>query len=233
MTKLIPLLLLISQLSFSQKGSIEILFEDETTVYTNWIKLKDSPFMKRPFITIDDEYGDRYRIKDIIYYKGFDQNSVYRYLEKIQLDDYPDGYRFTERINSVDSSSHVKLYNDRFLYSGIDFTSRSSKEYYSINDSYFKNINYRNVKNEESFNSIGEMHLKSAKNIQVFQYVSTSVGLLLLSKVIFDNTDPSDSEFINDNDNIVIFTGVALIAIPLSLRQIKISNLKYALRNMM
>jgi len=224
------LLLFVTFSSYSQNKSIEILLKTDSIITTKWIELHDFPFFQSPFIKIHNIDGPKIKIRSIQNYKGYDQNGNYRQLDVIDFNTKRK-YYFTERNFQLDSTGKVKIYFDQLIFGLDDNSYKIENVKYSLNNSEIRDLNYRNVKNDliDIINS--DNNLKKVNQIRIIQYISIGLGAALLTDVLIENWDPTDSEFMNKESNLKFIASGLLLTFPFTLKKPKQKRLLKVLRN--
>lgn len=223
-------LLFVTFSCYSQDKSIEILLKTDSLITTDWIELYDFPFFQDPFIKIHSLDGPKIKISNILNYKGYDQFGNYRQLDVI---DYgvKRKYCFTERKFQLDSTEKVKLYFDQLIFGLSDNSWKIKNIKYSVNNRELRKLNYRNVRSDLIDFNISENDLKKANQIRIIQFISIGLGAALLTDLLINNWDPTDSEFMNTEGNIKFITSGLLLTFPFTLEKLKQKKLLNTLRN--
>ena len=227
----LSLLLLATISCYSQDKSIVIQLKSDSLIKTNWIKLYDFPFFQKPFIRIHSANGHKIKLRDINYYKGYDQNGNFRYLKTLDLE-FQKNFRFSERLLRLDSTQSVDIYYDYVTMGGTDivFSSRFENNYYSIKNQPIKNVNYRNVRNDLADCEFSQSDIRSAKRIKFIQLLSVGIGTALLTKTIWNITNPLNETFPKKVSEISFIVSGALLVFPFTLERAKKTKLTDALR---
>jgi hypothetical protein len=198
----------------SQNNSFEIYLNSDSTIKTNKLELVTNSFLKAPHIIINEANPTKINLDKIEFYEGFDSNGVFKSCNVINLN-FQNQYHFTERIFSKEKLSEVELFYTKLTFGKWNF-SKSYKSYkYKIGSNVIKKINYYNLKSDFSKNSEGYNYFKKGNKYRVLQIISTSLGVILASKVILDVHEDSFYSKKDTQTNILYATSGLLIITPL------------------
>ena len=226
------LLVLLATIScYSQDKSIVIQLKSDSLITTKWIKLYDFPFLQKPYIRIYSANGHKIKLREINYYKGYDQNGNFRYFKTVDLG-FQKNFRFSERLLRLDSTQNVNIYYDYVTTGGTDmvFSSRVENNYYSIKNQPVKKVNYKNVRNDLANCEFSQSDIKSAKRIMFLQLLSAGIGTALLTKTIWNITNPLHENFPKKASEISFIASGAFLVIPFTLERARKTRLTNALR---
>lgn len=230
MKYLLLFFLLLPFTAFSQENkSVEIILKTDSIIKTNWIKLYDTPFFIKPYIKIDSEDGQKIRVQGIKNYKGTDQNSYYRRLSTIDLDRKK--YQYTEFMQRKDSFENAIITREYETFGFWNHSSTSRQITYKLNNNDAKELNYNNIKYDFANLNYSNRYFQQARNIRILQNTSVLVATGLLMNFMVNNWDPSDGDFLNTKDNIILLTSGLLFVFPFTLENIKERKLINALYN--
>ncbi len=230
MKYLLLFFLLLPFTALSQENKfVEIMLKTDSIIKTNWIKLYDTPFFMKPYIKTDNEDGPKISVQDIKSYKGMDQNGYYRRLSTIDLDRKK--YQYTEFMQKKDTFENAIITSEYETFGFWNHSFTSSKISYKINNNDAKELNYNNIKHDFASLNYSNRYFQQARNIRILQNTSVLVATGLLMNFMVNNWDPSDGDFLNTKDNIILLTSGLLFVFPFTLENIKERKLINALYN--
>jgi hypothetical protein len=221
------LFILISLSCYSQKKSIKLILNTDSTITTEWINLYDSPILSSPYIKIDGNNGDKIKIKDIRSYKGYDQFGNYKRLETIRFKT-KGKYCFTEQTFKQDSVDNIKIFYNQVLFGRPENSSKFNRVRYKLENNEIKDLNYKNVKIDFDY---AQDKLKNVNHLRIAQIISASLGVLLLSDIILDHWDPQNAEFGNKKDELKFIASGLLLTFPFTLEKAKQKRLIKIIKN--
>jgi hypothetical protein len=214
----------------SQNTSIEIRLTSDSTIHTDYIKLKHSPMLGKPYIRVHNNSGIKIKIKDISSYEGFDKFGNYRSL-KAEKYNYRSGQAFNERLFLEEKSGNISMYYDRITFGSTENSSTLEFYYYRVANKNFKTLNYRNISDDlKDFDGRTNNNLKWAKRIKFIQFSSAIIGTAILTNLVVFDSSKLDAVNINRLESFSFFASGIFLTFPLTLEKIKRTKLKNALK---
>lgn len=225
------ILLALFQTAYSQDKNVEITLETDSVIYTSWIELNAFPFLKRPYVIIDNPNGLKINLRDLKAYHGVDQKGTYKKLFLIDHAYYKECY-FTEIQFRNDSSGKVEVHYNQLTFGQRDDFDIRKYTNYRIQEGPIKKLSYANVKSEFNKINITNEPLGKANKIRIIQFISLGIGLAIMTDVLIENFNPHDKRFMDKSSKLKFVVGGLFMTFPLSLEKTKEKRLLKAMQSM-
>ena len=132
------------------------------------------------------------------------------------------GIQFTQWKHIENKTGNLNLYQDQLLFGlSNEFPQEMVREYYSYDTHDFKNLNFKNVKNDLKTSGITNSEIRQTKALIAIQRISQLIGISILANQIIDNTPNIGAEFMKSTNSGKFYLSACLIVMPISLDGIK------------
>lgn len=212
---ILPILLLVSQLSFGQ-GGIKIVLLTDSIIYTKYADLNNQP---TSYVTIHSKDGSRVSIRGIHHIEGYDQEGKYRY---IGVTTFRGRKIFTERIHD---GQRVDLYRTNYISNGW----KTKLLWYSKDDSELIKGRFGKLKRDLKNSPDAMKYLRGGSALRYTQYALYAAGAIVLVKTAtkeFDEEKSPPGEV--SGPPIGFFVSAGLIFVPFLINNLKIKQYEKA-----
>ena len=212
---ILPIILLVSHLSFGQDG-IRIVLLTDSTIYTKYADLNNQP---TSYVKIHSKDGSRVSIRGIHHIEGYDQEGKYRYIGVTTLQ----GRKiFTERIHD---GQRVDLYRTTVISNGW----KSNLLWYSKDDGEIVKGRFGKLKRDLRDSPKAMKYLRGGSALRYTQYALYAVGAAVLVSAATKQLDKEqDPPGATSGPPVGFFVGAGLLLVPFYLNNLKNKQYKKA-----
>ncbi|MEQ8361841.1 MAG: hypothetical protein RH948_03175 [Cyclobacteriaceae bacterium] len=212
---ILPVLLLVSQLSFGQ-GGIKIFLLTDSVIYTRYADLNNQP---TSYVTIHSKDGSRVSIRGVHHIEGYDQEGKYRY---VGVTTFRGRKIFTERIHD---GHRVDLYRTNVISNGW----KTRLLWYSKDNGEIVKGRFGKLKKDLKDSPKAMKYLRGGSALRYSQYALYVAGAIVLVKTAtkeFDEQIGSPGE--TTGPPIGFFVSAGLIFAPFLINNLKINQYEKA-----